>query len=129
MDQFEYARNVDVRYMDIDTQHIVNNGIYAHYLTEARVGYFEAVAGLIAEEIQNIVVAHLEIDFLKPISRGDEVAVHVNCEDVSESSFTLAYEVRATDEAAARASTVHVMINPETGESQSIPDPLEEALA
>lgn len=128
MDEFDYSQNVDVRYMDIDTQHIVNNGVYAHYLTEARVGYFEAVADLVAEEIQNIVVAHLEIDFLKSIARGDEVVVYVGCEDVSESSFTLTYEVEASGEAAARASTVHVTINPETGESQQIPDRLQEAL-
>lgn len=129
MDEFEYARNVDIRYMDIDTQHIVNNGVNAHYLTEARVGYFEAVADLIAEEVQDIVVANLEIDFLNPISRGDEVTVHVNCECVSESSFTLVYEVRANGEAAARASTVHVTIDPETGVSRQIPHRLRDALA
>lgn len=127
--EHEYVQDIDVRYTDIDTQHIVNNGVYPHYLTEARVGYFEAVAGLVAEEVQDIVVARLEIDFLNPIERKDEVSVHVRCVEVSESSFTLEYELRANGGAAARASTVHVTVDPETGESWPVPDDLYESLA
>lgn len=128
MSEYEYTKAVEVRYIDIDTQHIVNNGIYAHYLTEARVNYFEDVLGRVAEEIQDIVVAHLEIDFLKSLEHGDDVVVHLSCASVGRSSFTLEYELRVDDTPVARALTDHVTVNPETGESQSLPEDLRELL-
>lgn len=125
---FEYVHSIEVRYMDIDTQHIVNNGVYAHYLTEARVGYLEEVTDRVAEHIDDIVVAHLEIDYRRPVERGDELRVHVRCTDVNESSFALAYELRVDTDPVATANSVSVTIDPETGDSRPITDRLRETL-
>jgi acyl-CoA thioester hydrolase len=120
MTDYEYTYPIDIRYRDIDTQRIVNNGVFPTYLTEARTGYFEEVLGRAAEEIQDIVTARMEIDYLEPVERGDDLTVHLRCADVGASSFTIEYEIRADGTPAARATTVQVYIDPETGESRAI---------
>lgn len=124
MTDYEYAHPITVRYRDIDTQGIVNNGVFPSYLTECRAGYFEEVLRLTVEEVQDIVTARLEIDYLAPIERSDGLTVHLRCTDVGTSSFTFKYEIRADGTAAARARTVHATIDPKTGESRSVPDEL-----
>jgi len=128
MSDYEYTHRIEVRYRDIDTQRIVNNGVFPAYLTEARTGYLEAVLGRTAEAIQDIVTARLEIDYLEPVERGDDVTVHVRCSDVGTSSFTLEYEIRAGGDPAARGRTVHAYIDPETGESKPVPPGVRERL-
>lgn len=54
--EFEFVTEVDVRYVDIDTQHVVNNGVYTQFLTESRVGFLEAITDRRIEEVQDIVV-------------------------------------------------------------------------
>jgi acyl-CoA thioester hydrolase len=129
MSDYEYTHRIAVRYRDIDTQRIVNNGVFPAYLTEARTGYLKAVLGRTAEEIQDIVTARLEIDYLDPVERGDEVRAHLRCSDVGLSSFTLEYEIRADGDPAARGRTVHAYINPETGDPKPVPPDIRERLA
>lgn len=124
MADYEYTHRIAVRYRDIDTQGIVNNGVFPSYLTECRAGYFEDALGLTVEEVQDIVTARLEIDYLAPVERGDGLTVHLRCSDVGTSSFTFEYEIRADETAATRATTVHASIDPETGESRPVPDEL-----
>lgn len=54
--EYEFVTEVDIRYVDIDTQNIVNNGVYTQFLTESRVGFLEAITDRKIEEIQDIVV-------------------------------------------------------------------------
>jgi len=128
MGDYEYVKRVPIRYRDIDTQLIVNNGVYPTYLTECRAGYLEDVVGLVVEEIQDIVTARLEVDYLAPVKRGEELQVHLRCSEVGATSFTLEYEIRADGTATARARSVHVTIDPETGESKPVPDDYRVAL-
>jgi len=126
--RYEFVTKIDVRYVDIDTQHVVNNGVYSQFLTESRVGFLEAITDRRIEEVQDIVVGRLEIDFHRPLTREDEVSVTARCAAVGESSFTLEHEVLSGDDVAARAKTVLVSIDPETGESRRIPDALRDEL-
>jgi acyl-CoA thioester hydrolase len=128
MSEQEFVTDVDVRYVDIDTQHVVNNGVYSQFLTEARVKFLEEVTDRSIETIQDVVVGYLEIDYLHPLTRDDEVTVSARCTAVGESNFTLKHEIYGDDGLAARAKTVLVTINPEEGKSRPIPEELREAL-
>jgi acyl-CoA thioester hydrolase len=122
MQDRDYVHRVEVRYRDIDTQGIVNNGVFPSYLTECRTGYLEELLDLTIEEVQDIVTARLEIDYLAPVERGEDLVIHLRCAAVGTSSFTLEYEIRADGELAIRARSVHAMIDPASRDSRPIPD-------
>lgn len=122
MQEHDYVHRIQVRYRDIDTQGIVNNGVFPSYLTECRTGYLEDLLDLTIEEVQNIVTARLEIDYLAPVERGQNLVIYLRCSAIGTSSFTLEYEIRADGDLATRARSVHAMIDPASGDSRPIPD-------
>ncbi|WP_353634127.1 thioesterase family protein [Halobacterium sp. NMX12-1] len=121
MTEFPFATAVDVRYQDHDTLGHVNNAVYVTYMEEARVAYLSEYAGLAMDDI-SMVVAHLDVDFRRTVEYADEVEVAVGVTDVGGSSFTMAYEVRDGETVAVEGESVQVTLDPETGESQPVPD-------
>ncbi|CQH58412.1 thioesterase domain protein [Halobacterium hubeiense] len=121
MTEFPFATTVDVRYQDHDTLGHVNNAVYVTYMEEARVAYLREYAGLAMDDI-SMVVAHLDVDFRRTVEYADEVEVAVGVTDVGGSSFTMAYEVRDGETVAVEGESVQVTLDPETGESQPVPD-------
>ncbi|MCG1003550.1 MULTISPECIES: thioesterase family protein [Halobacterium] len=121
MTEFPFATTVDVRYQDHDTLGHVNNAVYVTYMEEARVAYLSEYAGLAMDDI-SMVVAHLDVDFRRTVEYADSVEVAIGVTDVGGSSFTMAYEVRDGDTVAVEGESVQVTLNPETGESQPVPD-------
>ena len=121
MTELSYTTTVDVRYQDHDEMGHVNNATYVTYMEEARTKYFRNELGVPADEL-SMVVAHLEVDFLRSVQYVDEVEVGVSVTDVGESSFTMAYEVRDDEGVAVEGETVQVVLDPETGTSTPVPD-------
>jgi 1,4-dihydroxy-2-naphthoyl-CoA hydrolase len=63
-------------------------------------------------------IAHCEADYRRPLRLGDELTVTMTCERVGEKSLTFVY--RITDDQGqevARARTVHVAMDRQSGES------------
>lgn len=127
MTEFSYTATVDVRYQDHDEMGHVNNATYVTYMEEARAKYFRDELGVSADEL-SMVVAHLEVDFRRSVQYADEVEVAVSVTDVGESSFTMAYEVRDDEGVAVEGETVQVVLDPETGASQRVPDEWRESI-
>lgn len=122
----QYTHELQVRFRDLDTMAHVNNAVYASYLEQARVGYFREVVGERLESVSTV-LARYEIDFRRPITVDDAVTVAVDAATLGSSSITLEYDVRAadgdgTDRLAATASTVSVLVDPETGDAQPLPE-------
>lgn len=116
-----YAVDVPVRYQDVDALGHVNNAIYATYLEEARVQYLPDVLG--DTGAIEAVLANLEIDYRRPVTLEDGVVtVEVSVVDVGAKSVTFEYEVYASGELAAEASTVQVTYDAETRSSVEIPE-------
>jgi len=126
MTEFPFSTTVDVRYQDHDTLGHVNNAVYVTYMEEARVAYLSEYAGLSMDDI-SMVVAHLDVDFRRTVEYADAVEVAVGVTDVGGSSFTMAYEVRDGEQVAVEGESVQVALDPETGESQPVPDEWREA--
>lgn len=119
MTDFAYTTEFDVRYRDLDPLNHVNNAVYATYLETARLEYFRSVVGRSLAEGESV-LAHLSIDFRRPITLGDAVTVGVRVTDVGRSSIGMEYEVRADGEVAATAETVMVAV--EDGEPRPVPE-------
>ncbi|WP_227353959.1 acyl-CoA thioesterase [Haladaptatus salinisoli] len=120
MDEFGYTTDVEVRYRDLDTMGHVNNAVYATFLEEARFDYFRDVVGVPRDDIEGV-VAHLEIDYRRPITSTDDVTVALRVLDLGESSVTMECEIRAGDDTAATAEVVQVAVDRDAGEPSPIP--------
>lgn len=70
-------------------------------------------------------IVHSEIDFFKPIVCGDKLEIRLELVKLDENSFAIAYTIiklTIPDKILAKASTVHVCINPQTRQRAILPD-------
>lgn len=106
---------VPLRWVDLDAQGHVNNGVVADYLQEARVRFL--LDGDNAALLGNgtLVVGH-QIEYLAPVEfAADPVEVHLSVGEVGASRFTIGYEVMQQGRVAARARTVLCIFDFEAG--------------
>lgn len=127
MREHPFTVDIDVRYNDVDLLGHVNNAIYSSYLEAARVEYLPEVLG--TTDALESVLAHLEIDFERPITLEDDVEVAIWVQELGTSTIHFAYEVRASGEVAATAETVQVAYDPDAKESRPIPETWRERIA
>lgn len=124
----EYVTEIDVRFADLDPRGHVNNAAYSTFLEETRARYVDDVVGTTLVDI-DMVLAHLEIDFERPIEHGDTVEVALDVSSMGRTSVPMAYEVSADGERAASAATVQVIVDPESGRARELPEAMRERIA
>ncbi|QRV15582.1 acyl-CoA thioesterase [Haloterrigena salifodinae] len=123
-----FTVSVPVRYRDLDPLDHVNHAVFATYLEIARTDYLESVVDIPAEDI-SFVIANLEIDYERPIVKGDEPEVSLRVSRLGDSSCTMTYEIRVGDDVAAMAETTMVHIDSETKRPAPFPDEIREPIA
>ncbi|MFC7045748.1 acyl-CoA thioesterase [Halobacteriaceae archaeon GCM10025711] len=121
MPEYAYETEMAVRFRDLDALGHVNNAVYATYVEQARVKYYEDVVGLDLDEMTTV-IADIDLDYRAPITWGQTVTVGARVPDLGTASFPMTYEVRADGDVAATAETTIVVVDPDTGESRPIPD-------
>jgi acyl-CoA thioester hydrolase len=122
MTDFEYETELQVRFRDLDAMGHVNNAVYATYLEQARVDYYDEVLGVGLDDIDTVLV-NLEIDYRHEVRLEDEtVTIAMGVRSLGESSVVVGYEVRAGDRVAATAETTQVYVDPEAGTSRPLPE-------
>lgn len=119
MTDFIYESELKVRFRDLDPLGHVNNAVYASYCEQARIEFLREVFEM---EEMNIVLANIEIDYRRPIEGLGELTVGLDVTEVGNSSFEMSYELRFDGEVVATASTVLVVIDPETRKPTRVPD-------
>ncbi|RQG90311.1 acyl-CoA thioesterase [Natrarchaeobius halalkaliphilus] len=120
MNEYDYESRLEVRLRDIDFMGHVNNAVYATYLEQAREAYFRDVLGVSLVDVGTVLV-NLEVDYVHSIDADAEVTVALGVPELGESSLPIEYEIRADGDRAATARTVQVVVDPETGESRTLP--------
>ncbi|WP_227377749.1 acyl-CoA thioesterase [Haladaptatus halobius] len=126
MNEFNYVKNIAVRFGDLDTLGHVNNVAYVKYLEEARRGYYDDVVGVPFETLHTV-IAMLQIEYHSEITPNQSVDVGVRVPQLGDSSVPMEYEIRTTGSnsgkttIAATAETIQVNTDPETGEAATIP--------
>ena len=129
---FEHKRRV--RFQDTDPAGIVffaNIFVYCH---EAFEELLRAVGipleTIISSREQIIPLAHAEADFKKPFRVGVLVTTRATVAQIGDRSFRMQYEMAdEKGELLARATTVHVAVDPASGRSTALSPRLREALA
>ena len=115
-----YTTDLQVRFRDIDPLYHVSHTVYVVYMQQARLAFCEDVLDL-RDSGFDTVVAHLEIDYETEVAFGADLVAETWISDVGSSSFTMAYEISANGTLAATGESVQVVVDPESGESTSVP--------
>ena len=106
----------------------LNNAIYVTYYEVARIQYFYEI-GWQLTDVSNV-VAHLEIDFLKPVVPKDEIVVRIRTARLGVKSFVMEYEIVSKDGSIIynKASSTQVCFNKSDGKPVPIPDHIRDLL-
>jgi acyl-CoA thioester hydrolase len=123
-----HAKEIEIRWRDLDGLRHVNNAVYATYLEIGRDAFFEEVLPEAAP--WDYVLVRLAIDFRRELGIEDRrVLASCRVDRVGRSSITLHEEVRTTSgELAAEAETVVVARDPGSGRSRALTEAERSAL-
>ena len=73
------------------------------------------------------VIVHVEADYLAPVKVGNLLEVHVEVENLGNSSFTMVYTIfKEKNVLMGRAKTVHVCLDAKTRKKIDLPDVMRE---
>jgi acyl-CoA thioester hydrolase len=123
-----FVTDVRVRWSDLDAFGHVNNARILTLLEEARVDWLFVEAGRSGADrlVQGVVVARMDIEYLRQIGFGPPVHVSMGVATLGAASFTVDYQVSVERELAVTASTQLVPVDPETFRPRRL-DPAERA--
>jgi acyl-CoA thioester hydrolase len=121
-----HTSHYDIRFRDLDIMGHVNNAVYATYLEQARIDYFNSLLNISLGDA-NTVIVHIEIDYIKSLKLGDTVDVSITPSSVGNSSLTLDYVLHSNSNKIATARTVQVLLDGD-GIPTNIPDQWREKL-
>jgi len=120
-----FVHHETVRFRDLDALGHVNNAVFATYLEQARIAFLSPNGA----QVEDMILARLEIDFRSPAGLGDTIEIAVTPTRIGTKSFDLEYVVRAADRVLAEAKTVLVAYDYATARSVELPDEWKERLA
>lgn len=122
---YKHITEVKVRFMDIDALQHVNNARYLNFLEEARIRYSQEVLGLF-EKIDelNILVARIEIDFMRPIFYNSLVKIFTRVSKIGSKSFVfdsvICVSKNGEDKIVSKSLQTLVAFDPKTGKTVEI---------
>lgn len=90
MENYKHSVPVQLRFNDTDALGHVNNSVYLSFYDLGKTAYFEAIQkGKMIQKDVDIVVAHIDVDFISPVFLSDEIAVQTRVESIGNKSFSL----------------------------------------
>ena len=90
MENYKHSVPVQLRFNDTNALGHVNNSVYLSFYDLGKTAYFEAVQkGKMIQKDVDIVVAHIDVDFISPVFLSDEIAVQTRVESIGNKSFSL----------------------------------------
>jgi YbgC/YbaW family acyl-CoA thioester hydrolase len=125
--RYNHITEVKVRFMDIDALQHVNNARYLNFLEEARISYSQEVLGIF-EKIDelNILVARIEIDFMKPIFYNSKVKIYTRVSNIGTKSFEFESVIcvykNGENNIVSKSIQTLVAFDPNTGKTVEISD-------
>lgn len=128
MADYRFSFPLQVRYSDFDMLGHINNATFVTYLETARIYYYMKI-GWSLKDISNV-VAHLDIDFFKPILPGQQVHCRVKTTSLGSKSFQMQYELYSEEDDIifAKAHSVQVCFDKHTGKTVVMPDHIQELI-
>lgn len=106
--------------------HLFRHAHDAYEAMMARLGW--PIDALIRNRQLALPLVHAEADYRRPMRHGDKINVELQLKQITERRFSLDYRFLEGGHEVAKALSVHVAIDPLTGQRQSLPEPLVRAL-
>src|SRR4029078_635868 len=88
---FRFQHTIAVRFHDFELLGHVNNAVYLTFCEAARFAYLEAVTGDLHQSDLNLILAHISIDYRRPIGWGEAAQIAARTVAVGTKSFTMEY--------------------------------------
>jgi acyl-CoA thioester hydrolase len=128
MQHYKHKTPIQLRFKDIDKMGHVNNANHLTYIELARVKYFEDVVGVDGNwsDLQGLILAHVSIDYKRPIFLHDNVFVFTRCSKLGRKSLELSWviinEKDGLEETLAQGIAVIVCYDYSTNQTIEVPD-------
>ena len=120
---YKYKTLIPIRFSDMDAYGHVNNAVYLTYFEIARSNYWREIINW--DWNNGIILGRSEINYLKPITRHDEIACYVRTTRIGNSSFDVMHIlVKLTDhgeEICTTGKTVCISYDYDANKSVRIP--------
>ncbi len=85
--------NLTVRFSDIDAMGHVNNAVFFTYFEEGRKEFLYSLFNIINPEDYSFILAHLDCDFIKPVTLSDTIVLHTWIGEISNKRFDFKYRI------------------------------------
>jgi acyl-CoA thioester hydrolase len=122
-----YTTTLSIRWSDCDMLQHVNNVNFFRYFEEARI---EWIISLRSKGFKNFscVVAATDCVFLKPITFPSNLEIKIFGGDAGNKSMVTRTELYVSGVLHAKGNTTLVFVNPETGDSVTIPEDIRQMI-
>ena len=114
---FRTTLPIQIRFNDIDALGHINNNMYFSYFDLGKTTYFEELRGLAVNWLEGfIVLAHMDVDFIRPIFYKETIAVDSKIIKLGEKSGVFLQQIRntKTNEVKCRCQSVFVTFDAES---------------
>lgn len=106
---FRFVAPTPLRWVDVDSEGVVNNAVYLSLMEQARFVYFEQL-GLLRHGNIPFVLAESRASYLRPGRLGMDLVTKARVLRLGRSSFDMAFECVAAGEVLVRAQKVLVWV-------------------
>ncbi len=129
MTNFKFSMPIQPRYGDFDMLGHLNNATYLTYFEVARLNYFIEI-GWDLLDVSNV-VAHFDIEFLKPILPKTEVICSIKTTSLGNKSFKMEYELASPGKELlySNGHSVQVCFDKKTAKPITIPQNIRKLIA
>ncbi|BDA79984.1 thioesterase [Leptospira kobayashii] len=121
---------IQLRFNDMDPMRRVNNASYSTYLELARLDFCNQYLKINQLEDIPFVLARVEMDLIRSVLPGDEIAVRIWVSRIGNTSWDFDYEIfqEKTNHIYVKAKTVQVYFDYRLGKKLSIPESFRQIL-
>jgi acyl-CoA thioester hydrolase len=126
---FPLAIEITVLWGDMDALGHVNNAVYARWLEQARIEYFQKV-GVLGSGGAGPILARQSIDFRSPVTYPDRIRIEVGVDRIGTTSLVLRYRgsSKARGGVVIEAESIIVLYDYSAGHKVPIDDALRERI-
>jgi acyl-CoA thioester hydrolase len=123
---FRFVADVPLRWVDVDSEGVVNNAVFLSLMEQARFLYFDHL-GLLPDRKVPFVMAEATVTYHRPGRLAMRTTVAVATQSLGRTSFRMVYEVRGDDDVLATGQAALVFVDAAL-RPVPIPDHVREAL-
>lgn len=123
-----YTLKIQPRFAETDALGHLNNATLPVWFEQARTPIFKLFIPTLAINDWNLILAKIEIDFVREIFYGNEVEINTTIQRIGNSSFVVYQEVWQQQQLAAKGLATMVHFDHDTKKSRPIPESIRTAL-